>query len=96
MNVALTDELRGLLRVKVESGQFPNEEAVIEEALRLFLIEKPHRASEASGQETERLPGPFLEDDAAPAPGDLPRSGQEIACLYLHDVTRQPDLFPGE
>jgi Arc/MetJ-type ribon-helix-helix transcriptional regulator len=100
MNVALTDDLQGLVRMKVENGQFPSEQAVIEEALRLFLIEKPDaehpRASDASGQEKERQPGPFIEDEAAPAPGDLPRSGQEIACLYLHDVTRQPDLFPGD
>jgi hypothetical protein len=31
-----------------------------------------------------------------PAPGDFPRSGQEVACIFLHDSTRQPDLFPGE
>ena len=37
MNIALTDDLQRLLRKKVENGQFPNEEAVVEEALRLFL-----------------------------------------------------------
>ena len=27
MNIALTDDLQRLLRMKVENGQFPNEEA---------------------------------------------------------------------
>ena len=34
MSIALTDDLQRLLRKKVENGQFPNEEAVVEEALR--------------------------------------------------------------
>jgi hypothetical protein len=38
MNIALTDDLQRLLRKKVENGQFPNEEAFIEQALRLLLI----------------------------------------------------------
>ena len=100
MNIALTDDLHGLLRMKVENGQFPNEQAVVEEALRLFLIGKPAeehpRASDATRQEKERLPGPFIEDEAALVPGDLARSGQGVACLYLRDGTRQPDLFPGD
>ena len=41
MNIALTDDLQRLLRKKVENGQFPNEQAVVEQALRLFLIEEP-------------------------------------------------------
>ncbi len=41
MNIALTDDLQRLLRKKVENGQFPNEEAVIEQALSLFLTEEP-------------------------------------------------------
>src|SRR5262245_22454846 len=40
MNIALTDDLQRLLRKKVENGQFPNEQAVVEQALRLFLIEE--------------------------------------------------------
>ena len=41
MNIALTEDLQRLLRKKVENGQFPNEQAVVEQALRLFLIEEP-------------------------------------------------------
>ncbi|MGO8903129.1 MAG: hypothetical protein ACLQU5_33045 [Isosphaeraceae bacterium] len=41
INIALTDDLQRLLRKKVENGQFPNEQAVVEQALRLFLIEEP-------------------------------------------------------
>ena len=40
MNIAVADDLQRLLRKKVENGQFPNEEAVVEQALRLFLIEE--------------------------------------------------------
>jgi Arc/MetJ-type ribon-helix-helix transcriptional regulator len=96
MNVDLADDLHGLLRMKVENGQFSSEQAVIEAALRLFLTRDPAEGHLRGLQEGGRLPGPFIEDEAEPAPGDIPRSGQEIACLYLHDVTRQPDLFPGD
>jgi Arc/MetJ-type ribon-helix-helix transcriptional regulator len=43
MNIALTEDLQRLLRKKVENGQFPNEQAVVEQALRLFLIEEPNQ-----------------------------------------------------
>ena len=45
MNVALTDDLQRLLRKKVEDGQFPNEEAVVQQALRSFLVEDPAEGS---------------------------------------------------
>src|SRR3954447_15917593 len=59
MNIALTDDLQRLLRKKVENGQFPNEEAVVEEALRHFLIEQPDQ------WQTPMSPGtqPEKEDD---------------------------------
>ena len=57
MNIALTDDLQRLLRKKVENGQFPNEEAVVEQALRLFLVEEPDNgqplASSANEPEKE-------------------------------------------
>jgi Arc/MetJ-type ribon-helix-helix transcriptional regulator len=100
MNIALTDDLQRLLRRKVENGQFPSEDAVIEAALKLFLIEEPNKEPPQTSPVTDlqkgRLPGPFIEDTSIPAPGDLPRSGQNVVCRYLHDVTRQPDIFPGE
>jgi Arc/MetJ-type ribon-helix-helix transcriptional regulator len=36
MNIALSDDLERLLTKKVKNGQFPNEEAVVEQALRRF------------------------------------------------------------
>ncbi len=100
MNVALTDELQQLLRSKVENGQFPNEEAVINEALKRFLVEEQLGGSAPTGYATqilaERLPGPFIEDQATPAPIDLPRPAQEIDCSCRRDETRQPNLCPGE
>ncbi|MFI5387379.1 MAG: type II toxin-antitoxin system ParD family antitoxin [Fimbriimonadales bacterium] len=53
MNIALTDDLQRLLRKKVENGQFPNEEAVVEEALRLFLIEDPDNGQPPTSSATE-------------------------------------------
>src|SRR5208337_3041049 len=100
MNIALTDDLRRLLRKKVENGQFPNEEAVVKEALIRSLIEEPSQGKPQKSSATEilevRLPGPFIEDETALAPVDLPRPGRETACSYLHGTTRQPTLFPGE
>jgi Arc/MetJ-type ribon-helix-helix transcriptional regulator len=57
MNIALTDDLQRLLRKKVENGQFPNEQAVVEQALRLFLTQEPDQGqtpmSSATGPEQE-------------------------------------------
>jgi len=53
MNIALTDDLQRLLRKKVENGQFPNEEAVIEQALRRFLIEEPDQGQPSMSSATE-------------------------------------------
>jgi Arc/MetJ-type ribon-helix-helix transcriptional regulator len=39
MNVFLTDELKDFVRKKVESGAFPSEEAVLQEAVRRFRRE---------------------------------------------------------
>jgi Arc/MetJ-type ribon-helix-helix transcriptional regulator len=100
MNITLTDDLQRLLRRKVENGQFSSEEAVVEAAVKQFLTEEPNEEHPQTSSVTElpkgRLPGPFLEDESVPAPGDLPRSGQRVACRFLHDSTRQPDIFPGE
>ena len=100
MNIALTEDLQQLLRSKVENGQFPNEEAVVKEALKRFLIDGQSEASARTGLEIEpvdeRLPGPFLEDQTTLAPIDLPRDANEITCSYLPDASRQPNVFPGE
>jgi Arc/MetJ-type ribon-helix-helix transcriptional regulator len=53
MNITLTDDLERLLRKKVENGQFPNEQAVVEQALRLFLIEKPDQGESPTISATE-------------------------------------------
>lgn len=100
MNIALKDDLQQLLRKKVENGEFPNGEAVVEAALKCFLIQEPSRerrqASSPSRTLEARLPGPFIEDQTALTLVELPRHGREIACASLEDATRQPTLFPGE
>ncbi|MGO9599163.1 MAG: hypothetical protein ACLP7Q_14335 [Isosphaeraceae bacterium] len=41
INITLTDDLQRLFRKKVDNGEFLNEEAVVEEALKCFLIQEP-------------------------------------------------------
>jgi Arc/MetJ-type ribon-helix-helix transcriptional regulator len=53
LNIALTDDLQRLLRKKVENGQFPNEQAVVEHALRLLLIEEPEQGQPPMSPATE-------------------------------------------
>ena len=99
MNIALTDDLQQLLRRKVESGQFPDEAAVVREAVRLYLTEeaqeRPQTGTDAQGPE-QRTPGPFLADDMVLPPVTLPRPGVESTCSCRDDATRWPDRFLGE
>jgi Arc/MetJ-type ribon-helix-helix transcriptional regulator len=100
MNIALRDDLQQLLRSKVENGQFPSEEAVVQEALRRFLVDGGLEGSFRSGLAAEpvedRAPGPFIEDRTALPPIDLPRDSHEIGCSYFPNATREPNTFPGE
>jgi|GEM_PF-1505230 len=100
MNVALTDDLERLLRKMVEDGQFPNEEAVVQQALRSFLVEDPAQGSPqksfATEIQEERLPGPFIVDDTALGAFELPRDGREMTGCTLLEPMRLPDRFPGE
>jgi Arc/MetJ-type ribon-helix-helix transcriptional regulator len=41
MNITLAKDIQRMLRRKVESGQFPDEQAVVDAALRRFLVEEP-------------------------------------------------------
>jgi Arc/MetJ-type ribon-helix-helix transcriptional regulator len=100
-DVVLPDDLQRALISKVESGQFPSKGAVIEKALRSFLIEESTRKAPEEDRATEprpmREPSPFILDEWAFGPGDIPRSGgQKIRCRFVQDGTRWPDRFPGE
>jgi hypothetical protein len=99
MNIALTDDLQQLLRKKVENGQFPDEEAVVCEALRAYLAGEPQVHPQTGTQvqrQDQRTPGPFIEDEMVLPPMSLPRPGSEVAYSWLVDATRFPDRFPGE
>jgi hypothetical protein len=41
MNISLPDDLSRLLQLKGDNGQFSNVEAIVEEALRRFLVGGP-------------------------------------------------------
>jgi putative addiction module CopG family antidote len=52
MNVTLTDEMKSFLQKKVESGAFPSEEAVIQEAVRRFRQEDQAGGHANNGKNT--------------------------------------------
>ena len=60
MNVSLDNDLIDFVRQKVESGQFPSEEAVLQEAVRRFRREDQDR-----GHSDTRAVCPDLIDDEA-------------------------------
>ncbi len=100
MNIAFTADVERLLRKKVADGLFPNEEAVIAEALKRFLYEDPYDDGDLVNSTTEilieREPSPFIQDTATLPPADFPREGLDVSCAYLENSVRQPTLFPGE
>jgi hypothetical protein len=99
MNLTLTDDLQRLLRSEVEKGQFPDEEAVVREAVRLFLTSgtQGHPPTGTLPQpQDQRTPGPFLADEMVLPPVTLPRPDADDACSCLEDAARWPDRFPGE
>lgn len=64
MNIAVSADLEDLVRKKVENGQFPNEQAVVEQALRLFLSEAPDQGQAPMSSATE--PNSETDEDARP------------------------------
>jgi Arc/MetJ-type ribon-helix-helix transcriptional regulator len=100
MTITLTDDLRQLLKEKVESGQFPDEESVVKEAICRFLgestIREQPRPRPATKFIEERLPGPFLEDEMAVGPMDLPRPGLAVPTRTIQVTSREPSPFPEE
>ena len=100
-DVVLPDDLQRALISKVESGQFPSKGAVIEKALRSFLIEESVQEAPDGERTTElrpkREPSPFILDEWAYGPGDIPRRpGREVDCVFLRGEKRRPDRYPGE
>ncbi len=87
MNIALTDDLQRLLRKKVENGQFPNEEAVVEQALRSFLTEEPDQGPPPTSPATE----PDKEND------EEARAWRGVYALEFPEevlFTKQIDIHP--
>jgi Arc/MetJ-type ribon-helix-helix transcriptional regulator len=100
MNFALTGDLERLLRKMVEDGRFPNEEAVVQQALRSFLVEDPAQGVSQKrlppAIQEERQPGVLIEDDTALGAFEIPRDGRELTSPRLLEPMRLPDRFPGE
>jgi Arc/MetJ-type ribon-helix-helix transcriptional regulator len=88
MNIALTDDLQRLLRKKVEDGQFPNEQAVVERALRLFLIENPDQDRAPMSSATE--PETEIDEEARPWRGVYaPEFPEEV--LFTKSIDIRPE-----
>ena len=87
MNIALTEDLQRLLRKKVENGQFSNEEAVVKEALRLFLIEEPENRQSPTISTGPNQPNE--DGDAKPSRGIYALEFPEKALF-----TKQIDIRP--
>jgi Arc/MetJ-type ribon-helix-helix transcriptional regulator len=90
INVALTDDLQRLLRKKVENGQFPNEEAVVEQALRLFLVEEPDQEQALMSSATE--PEKESDEEARPWRGAYALEFPEKVLFTKHIDIRPEQL----
>ena len=53
MNVTLTDEMKSFVRKKVESGAFPSEDAVLQEAVRRFRQADQPNGPVGNGEKAE-------------------------------------------
>ena len=97
-DVVLPDDLQRALISKVESGQFPSKGAIIEEALRSFLVEEPAQEApekdRAAEPRPERLPGPFIEDERRLRTGGHPsvRARGSVAASFVTQPVAGP--FP--
>ena len=88
MNIALTDDLQRLLKKKVENGQFPDEQAVVEQALRLFLIDEPGQGQSPLSSATE--PEKANDEEARPWRGVYALKFPEEA-LFTKSIDIRPE-----
>jgi putative addiction module CopG family antidote len=89
MNVSLTNDLRDFVRQKVESGQFPSEEAVLQEAVRRYRQEE-----EGSGAaDAENASSQDLIDSEAIAYCAREVEGKDVPSL--EEVRRMLSKIPG-
>jgi hypothetical protein len=91
MNISIYIDLERLLKRKFEAGVYPSQEAAMEAALVRYLADEQESPT-ATARQAARIPGPFLEDEAAEAPFDLPRPGTVIPRSCVWDEVRHPDL----
>jgi putative addiction module CopG family antidote len=90
MNVSLTNDLREFVRRKVESGQFPSEEAVLQEAVRRF-----HQEDQKGGHtsDAEQAPPDDLIDQEAIAYCAREVEGKDVPSI--EEVRRMLSKIPG-
>ena len=90
MNVSLTNDLRDFVRQKVESGRFPSEEAVLQEAVRRFLQEEQDGSRAAAAEMT--TPEDLIDHEAiAYCAGEV--EGKTVPSI--EEVRRMLSKIPG-
>jgi Arc/MetJ-type ribon-helix-helix transcriptional regulator len=95
MNVPLSEHWQRFVREEVQSGRFPSEEAVLEEALAL-LEEREHQQSPPKPQnKTSTKPiGEIIDELMSDVPDDvldrLPVDGAAQHDHYIYGTPRRP------
>ncbi len=69
MDVPLDPEIEQVVRRKVENGEYPSVEALVEEAL-FLLVERDWSRRQAELR--EKMPSAFGDDPESPIEGELP------------------------
>jgi putative addiction module CopG family antidote len=90
MNVSLTNDLRNFVRQKVESGEFPSEEAVLQEAVRRFSQEDQN--GRYAGEDQEATPEDLIDYEAIES-CTREVEGQEVPSI--EEVRRMLAKIPG-
>jgi Arc/MetJ-type ribon-helix-helix transcriptional regulator len=95
MNVPISETWHRFVREEVESGRFPTEAAVVEEALALLSeTERRHSAPGSTGETAARPIGEVIDGLMSGIPQDvldrLPEDGAAQHDHYIYGTPRRP------
>lgn len=95
MNVPLSENWRRFVREEVETGRFPSEVAVVEEALGLLKQREDDRAESKAGNGAGRKPiGEIIDELMSDLPDDvlerLPVDGAAQHDHYIYGTSKRP------
>ena len=95
MNVPLSEHWQRFVREEVQSGRFPSEEAVLEEALTLLEQREQHQGPSRPQHGTSTKPiGEIIDELMSDVPDDvldrLPVDGAAQHDHYIYGTPRRP------